>query len=87
MYTTPYGPIIDGVVIPADPELLMADPGAGNNYFKFQFICNICKIVYRQLYSFSLDINNNYVITAKHMLYDKSIIQQRVILSLLKYLA
>ena len=38
MYTTPYGPIIDGVVIPADPELLMADPGAGNNYPRYDIM-------------------------------------------------
>lgn len=38
MYTTPYGPIIDGVVVPADPQLLMADPGAGNNYPRYDIM-------------------------------------------------
>ena len=35
MYTTPFGPIVDGVVIPADPALLMSDPGAGNNFARY----------------------------------------------------
>ena len=38
MYTTPYGPIVDGVVVPADPQLLMADPGAGNNYPRYDLM-------------------------------------------------
>ena len=38
MYTTPYGPIVDGVVVPADPQLLMADPGAGNNYPRYDIM-------------------------------------------------
>ena len=38
MYTTPYGPIVDGVVIPADPQLLMDDPGAGNNYPRYDIM-------------------------------------------------
>ena len=35
MYTTPFGPIVDGVVIPADPALLMGDPGAANNFGRY----------------------------------------------------
>ncbi len=38
MYTTPFGPIVDGVVIPADPKLLMADPGAGNNFARYDIM-------------------------------------------------
>lgn len=35
MYTTPFGPIVDGMVVPADPSLLMGDPGAGNNFGRY----------------------------------------------------
>jgi hypothetical protein len=35
MYTTPFGPIVDGVVIPDEPLAMLSDKGQGNTFAKY----------------------------------------------------
>ena len=35
MYTTPFGPIVDGVVIPDDPLALLRQKGHANTFAKY----------------------------------------------------
>ena len=61
MYTTPYGPIVDGVVVPADPQLLMADPGAGNNYPRYDIMFGLTESESFHLFPASTGIYENSI--------------------------
>ena len=61
MYTTPYGPIVDGVVVPADPQLLMADPGAGNNYPRYDIMFGLTESESFHLFPASTGMYGNRV--------------------------
>ena len=61
MYTTPYGPIVDGVVVPADPQLLMADPGAGNNYPRYDIMFGLTESESFHLFPASTGMYGNSV--------------------------
>ena len=56
MYTTPFGPIVDGVVIPDDPLTTLTQKGTSNTFAKFDVMFGLTESEAFHLFPASLGI-------------------------------
>ena len=61
MYTTPFGPIVDGVVIPDDPLTTLTQKGTSNTFAKFDVMFGLTESEAFHLFPASLGNKNHSV--------------------------
>ena len=57
MYTTPFGPIVDGVVIPDDPLTTLSSKGLANTFAKYDVMFGLTESEAFHLFPASLGEN------------------------------